>query len=654
MAAEARSTGNPAVPGRIGRYEPFLQIGAGGMARVYLAAQWVASGVKPEVVVVKILRSEVVEDDHALALFTDEARIAMRLDHPNVIRTREVVTEPPDYLLAMDFHDGRSLLDVVNGLGREAVPVSEHIYVLSRVLAGLSYAHELADEYGRPCGIVHRDVSPANVLVSYAGEVKVLDFGIAKATGALAATQDGIVRGKLGYAAPEQCLGQPADPRSDIYAVGVMLWEAVAQRRRVTGETWQSVIQARLEDTEPALEEVCPDAPPALTAIVRKAIARDPDDRYSTAREFQADLEKYLSEENGPTMDAEHIARMLRPHFDQDRADRHRSIDAFLNGRHDGKNGPLGRIPLPGGRGASPMPASAPTQEEHTAPIPVDQALLQLSRDEISSGPESSRPTALPPETPLTTEPPPPDTVPRPPNAVLPSIAFEYASSESAPTPITAPAREDIASKGAPAADAIGGAIASHADLGRGLSNTVGPTPKKKNLLLLALLLTIGALGLAAVVVMPRLGGAKTSAQPAPDPTGHGEQAHSTPTPAAPPKVDLVKVRISVDPADAVVKLDGVILAGNPYVATSPRDTAEHELIATAEGCKDHHQVVRLNADLALLVAMKCQRQGLRLLARPAARRPAAVANTAPAEPAGASRPAPEPTSKAASGDNPY
>src|SRR5690349_4030662 len=252
MGAELRRTGE-LLPKRVGRYDAFLQLGAGGMARVYLAVQQGQVG-HPQLVVVKILRPEAVEDEHVLSLFMDEARIATRLSHPNVIRTREVIAEPPDYLLAMDFHDGQSLLHVLRRLGRQAVPLDEHIYILTKVLAGLSYAHELTGDDGKLLAIVHRDVSPANVLVSYSGEVKLLDFGIAKATGALAATQDGVVKGKLGYAAPEQCLGKPADPRSDVYAVGVMLWEAVAKRRRASGETWQSVLQARLDDAEPQLE----------------------------------------------------------------------------------------------------------------------------------------------------------------------------------------------------------------------------------------------------------------------------------------------------------------------------------------------------------------------------------------------------------------
>jgi serine/threonine-protein kinase len=710
MAAGALRAGDQALPKRIGRYEAFLQIGAGGMSRVFLAIQRGVSGQKPELVVVKILRPEVVEDEHVLSLFADEARIAMRLEHPNVIRTREVVAGPRDYLLAMDFHDGRSLLDVVSRLGRQAVPVDEHIYVLSKVLAGLSYAHELKDESGRPFGIVHRDVSPANVLVTYSGQVKLLDFGIAKATGALAATRDGVVRGKLGYAAPEQCLGRPADPRSDIYAVGVMLWEAVAGKRRVSGETWQSVLQARLDDTEPSLEEACPDAPPALRAIVERALARNPDDRYPTAKEFQADLEKYLSDKR-TAIGPHRIAAMLKPHFDQDRAELHRAIEKFLNSLRSAKTGQVSRIPLPGSRAASPPPAAqeaprpaaaAPAQEETTAPIPVDAALLMQSRAEADAAALSSTPTVPPPAGPsATTAPPPPSalTTARPPAPPLTTTAPpppgpvattappppEAAATPSTPVAEAEPARSategalssDAAHvipspppKASPAlTDAYGLVGVSRAPVPPSFdSSAIGATlPKKRTPLWPFAVLAVGAVGLAAVVFAPRRHVSNESAATGADPNGDAPRSPSAATPAAAQKIDTVKVRISVDPADAVVTLDGKVLSGNPYVATLPRDNADHELTAVAEECQDRHQVVHLNSDLALLVAMKCQRQGLRLTARPPVRRPTPSApasaqavpvpetrTAAPVVSAPAQAPAPPPAPAAPASDNPY
>jgi serine/threonine-protein kinase len=384
LATELRKTPEPNLPKQIGRYEAFLQIGAGGMARVYLAVQRGQTNAS-DVVVVKVLRREVVEDEHVLALFMDEARIATRLRHPNVILTREVVAEPPDYLLAMEFHDGQSLLQVLRRLGRNAVPLDEHIWIISKVLAGLSHAHELKDNDGRALGIVHRDVSPSNVLVCYTGEIKLIDFGIAKATGALAATQDGVVKGKLGYAAPEQCLGKPADPRSDIYAVGVMVWEAIAGRRRASGETWHSVLQARIEDSEPTLQEVCPDAPADLCAIAEKALAHEPEARYQTAREFQSDLEAYLTAQHARIGPAR-IAALLRPHFEQDRADQRRAIEGHVNSLRSHTSGQHRRVPLPG---PMPPPEEAvplsseqeiEVEEEDTSRIPVDDALLIKSR----------------------------------------------------------------------------------------------------------------------------------------------------------------------------------------------------------------------------------------------------------------------------------
>jgi serine/threonine protein kinase len=470
MGAELRKTGDQSLPKRVGAYEAFLQIGAGGMARVYLAVHHEQPG-KQQLAVVKILRPEAVEDEHVLSLFMDEARIATRLSHPNVIRTREVIAAPPDYLLAMDFHDGQSLLHVLRRLGRTAVPLDEHVYILTKVLAGLCHAHELTGDDGKLLGIVHRDVSPANVLVSYTGDVKLIDFGIAKATGALAATQDGVVKGKLGYAAPEQCLGKPADPRSDIYAVGVMLWEAIAGRRRASGETWHSVLQARLEDAEPQLEAVCPEAPKALATIVRKALARNPEDRYPTARQFQRDLESYLAQRPGPKASPARIAAMLKPHFDQDRKEQHQAIEAYLHGRDGGGSGQR-RVPLPGKAAASqklappsPRAAAAPiVEEEQTSRIPVDAALLIMTRAEAAAAAEaSSSPTSPPPVGSVKTAPPPASsakTAPPPANSATTAPPPSQGSIRTAPPPspgsFPAPAQRDSVT-GAPQRDSVTG-----------------------------------------------------------------------------------------------------------------------------------------------------------------------------------------------------
>jgi serine/threonine protein kinase len=674
MAAEPRRSGDNALPKRVGRYEAFLQIGAGGMARVYLAVQRGTPG-QTQLVVVKLLRPEAIEDEHVLSLFMDEARIAMRLQHPNVIRTREVIAEAPDYLLAMDFQNGQSLLHVLRRLGRQAVPLEEHIYILCKVLAGLSYAHELKDENGQPFGIVHRDVSPANVIVSYSGEIKLIDFGIAKATGALAATQDGVVKGKLGYAAPEQCLGKPADPRSDIYAVGVMLWEAIAGRRRASGETWHSVLQARLDDAEPQLEEVCPEAPKALTEIARKALAREPEGRYATAREFQKDLEKYLAASSG-RLGAARIAAMLKPHFDQDRADQHKSVEAYLNTLRSSGSGQRPRVPLPAGAAAPApravnRPAPPVVEEEQTSRIPVDAALLIMSRREAAAASERKSASTSPPPslTSVPTSPPPSQaSVPTSPPPSLASVKTSpppsLASVPTSPPPSLAsvktsppPERTSSSSQRA-SAPSLSFAPAALTSLpppsfppssargdAYGLVTTVskpvlprhvlpsasdGAPFKKKARVWPVVLAVAGVAGVAVLGVLPLHRGVSAKAASTPEPTTHVEAKGPASTVSSAPRVDMVKVRISVDPADAVVKLDGRILQRNPFVATLPKDNALHELTAYAEGCRDMRQVVHLNQDVDLLVALKHQKGFVHVTTAPRSAAAAAAAAPAP------------------------
>jgi eukaryotic-like serine/threonine-protein kinase len=316
-------------PIRLGRYEIMCKLGAGGMADVFLAHQPgpFSAG---KLVVIKQLRPGVIADDQVVQMFADESRIAVRLNHPNVIHTYEVVAEEGQFYLILEFLDGKSLHQVLGRVKREQMPLSLHIWMLIQVLAGLQYAHELKDFDGTPLGIVHRDVSPANVFVTYEGEVKLLDFGIAKSTAASCATREGIIKGKLGYAAPEQCLCKATDCRTDLFAVGVMLWEAIAGRKRALGETDASTYQARVQGTELRIEQVCPKTPRELINICNLALARQPDQRYQSAFEFRQALERYLQSvgwDEGP----EHLRGFMHEQFQEDIADMRQRIDSYLN-----------------------------------------------------------------------------------------------------------------------------------------------------------------------------------------------------------------------------------------------------------------------------------------------------------------------------------
>jgi serine/threonine-protein kinase len=284
-------------PATIGRIEIVCPLGEGGMARVFLGVQRGAFDAT-KLVVVKQVRHEFAGDDEFLAMFVNEARLALRFNHPNVVHTYEVIAEAPDYCLIMEYLEGQTLSQILRRVGREHFPLDQHVWILSQVLSGLSYAHELRDFDGSPLGVVHRDVSPSNIFVTAKGEVKLLDFGIAKAAGAISLTRQGVMKGKLGYAAPEQCMAQPSDARSDLFAVGVMLWEAIAQQRRTVGESELAALRARVDGVERTIEQVVPNVCAELAEACRRSVAHDPAGRFGSAREFQRCLDAWLATRN--------------------------------------------------------------------------------------------------------------------------------------------------------------------------------------------------------------------------------------------------------------------------------------------------------------------------------------------------------------------
>jgi serine/threonine protein kinase len=314
---------------KVGRFELISLLGEGGMAQVYLALLRGPGGFN-KLGVIKRIRPEFAYNPELITMFLSEARLAARLSHPNVVQTYQVVEEKDGYGLAMEYLEGQPLSEVFRRLGRRGFTLEEHLWILSQVLAGLQYAHTLCDYDGRSLGIVHRDINPANVLLTYEGDVKVLDFGIAKVRDGTIVTRKGTLKGKLGYCAPEQVRSLPVDARADVFAVGVMLWEALAGKRMARGATAAEICDARVSGAEPRIREVRPNLLPSLAAICDRAIALNPEDRYATAAELAADIDAYL-EKTASRVGRVQIGARLQRHFDHERQLLRQIVEAKLS-----------------------------------------------------------------------------------------------------------------------------------------------------------------------------------------------------------------------------------------------------------------------------------------------------------------------------------
>ena len=298
------------------------------MARVYLTLSAGPGGFN-KLLVIKELRQELATDPEFVTMFLDEARLASRLNHPNVTQTYEVLTQRGQAALVMEYLEGQPLNALLARVGRQEMPLAVHVWILARVLAGLHYAHELPDFDGSALNIVHRDVSPQNVFLTYTGQVKLVDFGIAKASGTAAVTRTGVVKGKVGYIAPEQVMALPIDRRADIFAAGVMLWEALTRRRLAMGEE-VAVMHARVTTGAPKVKDVQPDAPDALCAVCDKATSLDREDRYATAAEFQEALEEWL-DSSARRVGERDLAALASAAFAEDRAKLRVKIEQRIN-----------------------------------------------------------------------------------------------------------------------------------------------------------------------------------------------------------------------------------------------------------------------------------------------------------------------------------
>jgi serine/threonine-protein kinase len=279
-----------------GRYSVIASLGQGGMANIFLAVMSGPAGFN-KLLVLKVLRDDLETNrDDLASMFLDEAHLAARLQHRNLVQTYEFGEIGGRYHITMEYLEGQSLRALQQRIAPAGLPLAEELYILAETARGLHYAHELKGFDGVPLGVVHRDISPQNVFVTYAGEVKLLDFGIAKTAGAERLTQVGVIKGKVDYIAPEQVRGEGVDRRADIFSLGAMLWEAITKDRFGGGTKVMEVTKfhKRLTGGEPNVRAVRPDVPEALASILDRAVALDPNRRFATAEEFADSIETYL------------------------------------------------------------------------------------------------------------------------------------------------------------------------------------------------------------------------------------------------------------------------------------------------------------------------------------------------------------------------
>ncbi len=360
-----------------GKYELVKRLAAGGMGEVYLARPLGTEG-WDELVVVKTLLRTLSDVPEFLTMFLDEAKLAVRLDHPNVCRIFESGEHDGSYYLAMEYirgEDLRRLERAAHAQGLE-LPVEFLVKAVAEAGKGLGYAHELKDDEGKPFHLVHRDVSPQNVLVSFAGEVKLIDFGVAKAAGRASHTKTGQLKGKVAYMSPEQAWGKEIDRRSDVFSLGIVLHELLVGRPLFKGDsdlrTLRAVSECAVEPPSKLNERV----PESLDPIVLKALAKEPEDRYQTADELSRDLEAWLAREGRAATPADlgaFVAQVLAERVEGEKA--HGPL-------WDVGDRPLTHEPLdlvPGATGAGRRPSTGSQTKSMAASAPPKKSAVPLA-----------------------------------------------------------------------------------------------------------------------------------------------------------------------------------------------------------------------------------------------------------------------------------
>ncbi len=391
-----------------GKYLLLDRINVGGMAEVFLAKSFGVEGFERILAIKKILPT-MVEDEEFISMFIDEARIAVQLNHPNVVQIHELGKHEEHYFIAMEYLSGRDLRLVLDATKKrkQLLSIPQAVFLAQKICEGLDYAHRKKDPQGRELHIVHRDVSPQNVLISYDGEVKLIDFGIAKAQGRLQKTQAGILKGKFGYMSPEQVRGLPIDRRSDIFAVGVILYEMLTGERLFVGEsdfsTLEKVRNAEVLPPRQFNEEI----PEALEKVMLRSLAREPEERYQWASDMAEELTRFSVKGDvvyGTKQLSAFMHERFAPELERERGRLARFATVEKTEGSGTAPGPTGPQPVvaaapPGAgiRASATVPFDAlPSTPEADEPPPSEAT--QLFRPEFMAGADTGPMDPAPPE----------------------------------------------------------------------------------------------------------------------------------------------------------------------------------------------------------------------------------------------------------------
>jgi serine/threonine protein kinase len=324
-------------PRPFGKYEVLARLATGGAANIFLARQPGAAGFH-KLVCLKTLLAERASDEDFVAMFLDEARLAARLNHPNCVQIYDLGRVRGVYYISMEYIFGDTLWNLLTTVTKLKTPLPPpHVAaIIANACDGLHHAHELKDSEGKPYNLVHRDVSPQNIMITYEGQTKVVDFGIAKAETGRAPTVAGIVKGKFSYMSPEQITGGSVDRRSDIYSLGIVFFECLASRRLYRGDSPEDIARLILEHRAPRLRDVVPEVQGTLDEICAKALARHPSKRFQTALEMGDALRDYLDSVRY-NQSASTLAKLLEERFGETVSKRRAVFESALAGGHDEK-----------------------------------------------------------------------------------------------------------------------------------------------------------------------------------------------------------------------------------------------------------------------------------------------------------------------------